>query len=170
MFEDIEKLGGHTLLNRTGIERLRILDLSSVDAPAGDLARATADKLEEVALLCDHVVVDTSPLGATAEVLDLVPFADAIVMTVRVGNSTVSRAERAVALLRDLTSVPMLLVLGGIKSERSEYDEYSDERVARAQTPKRWWSRSAAVADDASANVVDPTDEQERQLDFDSVE
>lgn len=169
MLEDVESLGGPMLLNRTGVSHLRVLDLSRVDAPAGKLVRVTADKLDEISRMCDHIVIDTSPIGATAEVLDLVPYADAIVMTVRVGNSTVSRAQRAAALLRELTSVPMILAVGGLKSEKSEYDEYSDDRLAVVNKPRRRWSRPSATSE-ADGSAKDPTGEQEMQLDFDSVE
>ena len=169
MLEDVESLRGPMLLNRTGVPHLRILDLSRVDAPAGKLVRVTADKLDEISRMCDHVVIDTSPIGATAEVLDLVPYADAIVMTVRVGNSTVSRAQRAVALLRELTSVPMLLAVGGLKSEKSEYDEYSDDRLNPRPARRRWWRRSSATAD-GDVLSKDPTNEQEMQLDFEPAE
>jgi Mrp family chromosome partitioning ATPase len=170
MLEDVEILDGTAMLNRTGIDRLRVLDLSNVDAPAGELVRATVDKLEGIAHVCDHIIIDTSPIGATAEVLDLVPYADAIVMTLRIGNSTVQRAQRSVALLRDLTSVPMLLVLGGMKAEKSEYDEYSDDRVKPARTPRRRWRRSSATKGDGDVASEDLTNEDEFQLDLDSVE
>ena len=73
-------------------------------------------------------MIDTSPVGATAEVLDLVPFADVIVMVARVGHTSIDATERTIAILRDLATAPIVLVLGGIKGERNPYHEYSDRR------------------------------------------
>lgn len=170
MFEDIEKLNGPTLLNRTGIERLRLFDLSRVHAPASELSLATIEKLPDLRAMCDHVIIDTSPIGATAEVLDLVPHADAIVMTVRVGNSTVAQAQRASALIRDLTTVPTILVVGGVKGESSPYDEYTDRRHEPAdEKPRRGFRRNRerpGAALPPPSNSDDPTDEHQLPLDI----
>lgn len=177
MYEDVEALSGRTLLNRTGLARLRLLDLSSVNAPAGDLVRASAQKLDELTALSDHVVIDTSPIGATAEVLDLVPHADAIVMVVRVGNGTITQAKRAIAILRDLTEVPILLVLGGLKQEKAEYYEYSDRRRAErgsvdGRSGRSWFRRKGRGADSAPELEAgsDSTGEQDRLFDYEPVE
>jgi len=166
MFEDIQKLNGPTLLNRTGIERLRLFDLSRVNAPASQLVLATINKLDNLRAMCDHVVIDTSPIGATAEVLDLVPHADAIVLTVRIGNSTKAQAQRAIGLLRDLTSTPTILVIGGVKTDTSPYDEYSDDRHSpRSEPTKRFKRRSKSQPDSTPARAVDdPTDEHQLPL------
>lgn len=168
MYEDIQKLNGPTLLNRTGIERLRLFDLSRVHAPASELALATIKKLDDLRSMCDHVVIDTSPIGATAEVLDLVPHADAIVLAVRVGNSTTTQAQRAIGLLRDLTSVPTILVVGGVKTDTSPYDEYSDNRYATAEPAKRFGrrSRNAPPPPPVTSSTDDPTDKHQLPLDI----
>jgi Mrp family chromosome partitioning ATPase len=83
----------------------------------------------------ESVVIDSSPLGATAEVLELVPHADTIVMVARVGHTRVADARRAIAILRDLTSAPILLVLGGIKADRRQYDTYDDARQTKDRHP-----------------------------------
>jgi Mrp family chromosome partitioning ATPase len=174
MIEDIDKLNGRTLLNRTGRERLRILDLSSVNAPAGELVRASASKLDEITQIADHVVIDTSPIGATAEVLDLVPYADAIVMVMRVGNGTISQAQRSIAILRDLTEVPVILVLGGVKAERTEYQEYSDRRPEPKQPGRKRFGRRRKRKDD-NGELPPPggnnaSDDQDQLFDLETVE
>jgi hypothetical protein len=131
LLEDVASLGPRSLLSRSGRSNLRVFDLSSVDGTAVELVRATTAKLDELAEASDHIVIDTSPVGATAEVLELVPYADTIVLVSRVGHTKIAPAQRAVTILRDLTEVPMLLVLGGLKRERGEYYEYTDRRRSK---------------------------------------
>jgi len=157
-FDDVKLLDGPLLLNRVGIRRLRLLDLSRVEAPASDLVRATASKLVDLAAMCDHVIIDTSPIGATAEVLELVPHADAVVLTVRVGNTTTTQSKRAIGLLRDLTDVPTLLAVSGVRAEGSGYYEYDDHRVtagwqeATAPATKRRFGRRRSRAAETPAD------------------
>ena len=84
-------------------------------------------------------MIDTSPVGATAEVLELIPFADVIVVVARVGGTQISGAERTLAILRDLATVPMILVLGGVKMNKTNYYEYSDRPAGRK--PSLPWRR-----------------------------
>ena len=58
--------------------------------------------------IADAVVVDSSPLGATAEVLELIPAADIVVMVVRIDHTFTDTAIRAIKVVRSLTDVPML--------------------------------------------------------------
>jgi Mrp family chromosome partitioning ATPase len=101
--------------------------------------RATTEKLPALASVADSIVIDTSPVGATAEVLELVPFADVIVVVARVGGTQISAAERTLAILRDLATAPMILVLGGVKMDKANYYEYSDRR--RSEKPSLPWRR-----------------------------
>jgi Mrp family chromosome partitioning ATPase len=126
------------LLATTRVERLHLLDLSPVDGSAGELVRATAEKLRELTEVSDSVIIDTSPVGATAEVLELVPHADVIVIVARVGHTRVADAQRSVAILRDLTTAPIVLVLGGLRSDRSSYYEYGRKRPPAGASVRRW--------------------------------
>jgi Mrp family chromosome partitioning ATPase len=133
--QDLDWLSAKALLKPTINDRIRFFDLSTVDAPAGELVRITAQKLPELMQLGESVVIDSSPLGATAEVLELVPHADTIVMVAKIGHTRVADAQRAIAILRDLTSAPILLVLGGIKPDRRQYDNYDDIRETKDRQP-----------------------------------
>ena len=123
------------LLQPTMNDRVRFFDLSTIDAPAGELVRATVQKLPELVQAAESVVIDSSPLGATAEVLELVPHADTIVMIAKVGHTRVADARRAIAILRDLTSAPILLVLGGAKADRRRYESYGDADQPKDRHP-----------------------------------
>lgn len=110
----------------TNAENMKIVDLSTVHASPGELVRASIRQIERLSDSADQIVVDTSPVGATAEVLDLVPFADVIVLVTRVGQTSITSAERTIAILRDIATAPIVFVLGGIKAERNPYHVYSD--------------------------------------------
>jgi Mrp family chromosome partitioning ATPase len=121
------------LAQDTDIAGLTLVDLSSAEGTAGELSRATARLVPEVAGRVDQVVIDSSPVGATAEVLDMVPLADVIVVVGRVGHTSIDAASRAMSILRDLTNVPMVLALHGLKHERTAYYEYTDRLRANHQ-------------------------------------
>ena len=164
MLEDVNQLSANALLTDPGVERLRLFDLSTVDGEAGELVRSTVDKLDEVAALADAVIIDTSPVAATAEVLDIVPHVDAIVMVARVGHTTIAQAQRSIAILRDLTTVPILLVLGGLKDQGANYDEYTDVLKKGGETRRRPFARKQSVAelespeDGATGDIFDGSD------------
>jgi Mrp family chromosome partitioning ATPase len=122
--EDLPVLDTRALLSKTDRAGLVMMDLSAIDGSPSDLVRGTTDKLGEICRIADTVVIDTSPVGATAEVLELVPHADVILVTIRLGHTTIQAAQRTVGILRDLTRVPILLVITGAKQERVGYYEY----------------------------------------------
>jgi Mrp family chromosome partitioning ATPase/capsular polysaccharide biosynthesis protein len=126
--DEVELLDAAALAQDTDTEELTLLDLSSVEGTAGELSRATARLVPQLTELADQVVIDSSPVGATAEVLDMVPLADVIVVVGRVGQTSIDAATRAMSILRDLTNVPMVLALHGLKHERTAYYEYTDRR------------------------------------------
>ena len=105
---------------------LAVLDLARVRGNTpGDLARVTARLLPRVGEIADAIVVDTSPVGATAEVLEFVPQADNIVIVVRLGHTTASTARRSIETIRTLSRGNVLLVLvGGDSSSGDQYYYY----------------------------------------------
>ena len=106
---------------------LGIFDLAGIEASPGDLARATRRALPDMQRVADSVIVDTSPIGATAEVLEMIPVADVIIVVVRLGQTSLAAATRAGDTLRALSHAETLLVIVGSSSERagSYYYEYS---------------------------------------------
>jgi Mrp family chromosome partitioning ATPase len=103
-----------------------VLDLAGVRGNTpGDLARVTARLLPRIGEIADSIVVDTSPVGATAEVLEFVPKADNIVVVVRLGHTTASTAQRSIETIRTLSRGNVLLVLvGGDASSGDQYYYY----------------------------------------------
>lgn len=122
--EDIPDLPLTMVLNRTSIEGLSLFDIAGAIGSPGDLARATARLLPQMAQEFGAVVIDSSPVGATAEVLEIVPRADVIVLVVRLDHTYIESAQRTMEIIRTLTNAPLLLTLVGEAPER--YDNYYD--------------------------------------------
>lgn len=130
-------------LRRTETPGLAIVDLAGmVGGTPGNLARLTARSLLPLAAISDAVVVDSPPLGATAEVLELVPVADIVVMVVRIDHTLTETATRAIKVVRSLTEAPVLLaVMADAGSGGSAYyEEYSATESVRR---RRRWGRRA---------------------------
>lgn len=119
------------LLRRTPFDNLLVLDLAGSDPSPGNIARTTARMLPSLAKVCDEVVVDTSPVGATAEVLELLPFADHVVVAVRVGHTHRAATERTMQLLRSISSAQTHLAVIGAAVDRSAYYEYEPRPAPR---------------------------------------
>jgi Mrp family chromosome partitioning ATPase len=121
---------------------LAVLDLARVRGNTpGDLSRVTARMLPRIAQMADSIVVDTSPVGATAEVLEFVPKADNIVIVVRLGHTTASTARRSIETIRTLSRGNVLLVLVGGDSGSGDqyYYYYSSSRSSAANS--NWFAR-----------------------------
>ena len=149
------------LLNRTPVPGLALMDLAGVPGGThGGLARTTAQFLPRLAKLADAIVVDSSPIGATAEVLELVPMADVIVVVSRLGNTSIHTAERTIEILRSLTNAEMLLAVVGDASEKGSYYYYYYEyggygsdynRTRRTPKYKKWAQRFGSKSSDAAS-------------------
>ena len=156
MLEDLPTLDAKSLLNKTDRSHLLLMDLSTIEGSAGELVRATIEKLPALGELADSIVIDTSPVAATAEVLELIPHADAIVVVARVGGTQISAAQRTIAILRDLATVPMILVLGGMKLDKANYYEYTDRQGGGPSFP--WWRRSKPAEKQESGRELEPVE------------
>ncbi|MBV1893109.1 MAG: hypothetical protein KUG57_03615, partial [Ilumatobacteraceae bacterium] len=108
--------------------------------------------------LADSIVIDSSPVGATAEVLELVPHADVIVVLARIGHTAIAAAQRTVAILRDLATAPMVLVLSGMKLDKEGYYEYTDRHTSGSGLLSRWRDRrnKPSEVDDEQAAEEEP--------------
>jgi Mrp family chromosome partitioning ATPase len=86
--------------------------------------------LDEVKSRYDLVVVDTSPLRAVADTLQILPLVDALLFCVRDGRSTRDQVAGAKVALGHLPEVPAGLVVTGLtKDQRDNYGYYSYTQV-----------------------------------------
>jgi len=131
--DELSAVPARQLLRRTPVANLVLLDLSGIAAAPGALARATTGVLDQLTDLADAIVIDTSPVGATAEVLELLPFADHVVVAIRLDHTLTSATQRTMQLLRSLSTGTLHLVLVGENIERSPYYEYGNPNGKRTK-------------------------------------
>lgn len=135
--DELAALEVDDMLLPTETPDLVLLDLAGTNVPPGDLARFTGAIIPGLAKHADEIVIDSSPVGATAEVLELVPFADVIVFVVRLGHTSIPAATRTIEIIRSLTEAHLLLAVNGDGPEKtSYYYEYS------GSPKKHFWQRS----------------------------
>jgi hypothetical protein len=125
------------MLQRTTTANLALFDLSSVKASPGNLARATNRLMPDIISISDAVVIDSSPIGLTAEVLDLLPLADTVVMVIRLGHTLAATAQRTMEMLQSLTSATIHLALMGEAGTQSPYYEY-ETTTEEAGQGRKW--------------------------------
>ncbi len=133
-FGEAQSLDPIELVAATLNPNLSLLDLSSIAAAPGQLARLTASSLPVLSSRFDAVVVDTSPITATAEVLELVAVADVVVLAVRLNQTSITAVKRAVEMLRSLEPRHLLLVVVGAPVEKSSYYGYGDTGKGRKRS------------------------------------
>lgn len=111
---------------------LSIVDLAGAGGHSpSELARVSARLLPRFVAVSDRIVVDTSPIGATAEVLEFVRHAQTVVIAVRLGHTSIGSARRAMEMIRALHKDDVLLVIVGGSSQSDAYYYYGrDEEDA----------------------------------------
>jgi Mrp family chromosome partitioning ATPase len=125
--EDLKLPDPKLMLTRTDHPKLVMLDLSTIDATPGELLRSTVGRFPAMSGLADDIVVDTSPVGITAEPLEVVPYADVIILVIRLGHTSVEEAQQTLTRLRDVATAPVILALTGAKAGKRKYVEYGDD-------------------------------------------
>ncbi len=107
----------------TDSPNLILVDLATMKGHSpGELARATAGLLPRLADVADAVVIDTSPIGATAEVLEFLPLVDNVILVVRLDHSSIKTVARTIETVRALSTANLLLaVIGGSSADSNEY-------------------------------------------------
>jgi Mrp family chromosome partitioning ATPase len=149
--EDLDVVDTGSLVKGTDNRNLKVMDLASIKASPGDLVRGLIGHMAVLSDVSDEIIIDTSPVGATAEVLDLLPYADVIIVVVRVGHTSIQAAERTIAILRDIATAPTLMVLTGVKPEKNPYFEYSDRR----------WPSADEIDDEYDDEIEDEYDDED---------
>jgi len=109
-------------------------------ATAGDATREVAGLVEAAKSVCleavargGTVIIDSSPLQAANDTLDLLPAVDYVILVVRVGKSSESDFLDTVATLRRMETNLLGVVLIGTPAGRKQeyyYDYYSHPPVA----------------------------------------
>ena len=147
-----EALEGMPLRLSPVIRGLRVHDerLTDRESTPGDLARKVAAKLPWFTATYEEVVIDSPPVSLAAEVLELLAFADAIVVMVRLGHTRIDSAAKTAETLRALGINHFFLAVIGGATDRGggSYYSYGYSRGYTQTSPKRGRSAPTAEADD----------------------
>ena len=139
------------LAHQSETPNLSVVDLSGAGGHSpSELARSSARLLPRFTAVSDRIVVDTSPVGATAEVLEFVRHAQTVLVTIRLGHTSIGSARRAMEMIRALHKGDVLLVIvGGAKTD--DYYYYgADDDAPKSRLFKRRSNRNADVRETVS--------------------
>jgi capsular exopolysaccharide synthesis family protein len=106
----------------TGIRGVRFVASGAPVRNPGPLLDRVGEQLKEARELGDFVLVDSPPLLVASEAADIARHADAVLLVVRAGRTSIGAAARAVELLERL-NVPLLgaVLVGGDGAGRRRY-------------------------------------------------
>lgn len=118
--EYLYRVPAEQFLVPTTVPRVRLLDLAGLDAPPGDLARASARLVAVLRSTVDVIVIDTPPLSVTAEALEFAPEASITLIVARVSRTRIRSAIRASEMMRfsGSTALAVALTDAGLPSRR----------------------------------------------------
>jgi Mrp family chromosome partitioning ATPase len=111
-----EALPDMPLVVSGSVTGLRVYDecLPNDDASPSELARKVVRTMPWLTSHYEDVVVDSAPVASAAEILELLPVADNIIVIVRLGHTRIESAVRTAETLRALGVEDfMLVVIGG---------------------------------------------------------
>ena len=139
--------------------------------------------IEQAREVYDLIVIDTAPLLATNDAVDLLDLVDDVILVLRSGKTTLQAADRAAEMLERRRSHVLGIALTGIDARSSDdyyyyYGSYYDDRGPDSDESKRkrFWFRGRADGQDESAeldvadhdlvehDVVDVTDSEPRAV------
>lgn len=151
---DIRTAPLNLITTPTDAANLIMVDLATMKGQSpGELARATAGLLPRLADVSDAVIIDTSPVGATAEVLEFMPLVDNVILVVRLGHSSIKTVARTIETVRALATGNLLLaVIGGTSSDSNEYYyQYSEAKPSSGRFRRK--KSAKPTVDEVSVSV-----------------
>jgi Mrp family chromosome partitioning ATPase len=144
-FGSIDNVRPETLLVDSDVPGVRILDLSTLGAPAGALARATRRLVESLRERVDVIIIDSPPLLVSAEALEFIPIANVAMLSARIGRSRVDGAKRAGELVHFGGVEKVAVVLNEAKSQSGHHGRYYRYYGTEVE-PRQRVRRAKAVA------------------------
>lgn len=138
-------------LNRTQIPDVELISnvVENSDALPTEVIAAQRSVIKKAASLYDLIIIDTAPLLATNDAVDLLDLVDDVILVVRAGKTTMQAADRAAEVLDRRRSHVLGIAITDVDSRNSDdyyhyYGGYYEERTTsrRRLTP---WRRNADI-------------------------
>lgn len=125
-------------LNRTQIPEVELISnvVEDTDALPTEVIAAQRSVIKKAAKLYDLIIIDTAPLLATNDAVDLLDLVDDVVLVVRAGKTTMQAADRAAEVLDRRQAHVLGVVITDVDSRNSTdyyyyYGGYYNERPAK---------------------------------------
>ena len=151
----------NTLIS-TKVRGVRLLDMSDVGGAPGKLARDSARAIASLRSSFDVVIVDTPPLSVSAEALEFISDATAVLVMARLGHTSIAAASRAADLLRYGGASNTVIGLSDTGSQAGAkyygyYGYYNEKSAAKRSRFSR--GKAAILADHRAVQEPEPRDE-----------
>ncbi len=125
-------------LNTTQIPEVELISnvVEDTDALPTEVIAAQRSVIKKAAKLYDLIIIDTAPLLATNDAVDLLDLVDDVVLVVRAGKTTMQAADRAAEVLDRRQAHVLGVVITDVDSRNSTdyyyyYGGYYNERPAK---------------------------------------
>ncbi len=154
-------------INTTAIDEIELISnvIDDRDAPPTEVIAEQRKIIQQARQVYDLIIIDTAPVLATNDAIDLLDLVDDVVLVLRAGKTTVHAADRAAEILERRRAHVLGLALTAVDARSSdEYyyygSYYSEERSAPSEPKRRLFSgRNADVdidlADDGESEIDD---------------
>ena len=139
-------------LNSTSIDEIDLISnvLDDPDAPPTEVIAAQRKVIAQAREVYDLIVIDTAPVLATNDAVDLLDLVDDVVLVLRAGKTTIHAADRAAEILERRRAHVLGLALTAVDARSSDeyyyYGSYYNEERTGPSLPKR--RQVAASTDD----------------------
>ena len=126
-------------LHETDIEGVDLITnaIADKDAAPTEVVAAQRRVIEQARGRYDMVVIDTAPLLATNDAVDLLDLVDDVVLVVRAGRTTVQSADRAVEALDRRRAHVVGIAITGVDSSTAEEYYYYGSYYHEGSSPSR---------------------------------
>ena len=125
-------------LNRTQIPEVELISnvVDDTDALPTEVIAAQRSVIKKAAKLYDLIIIDTAPLLATNDAVDLLDLVDDVVLVLRAGKTTMQAADRGAEVLDRRNAHVLGVVITDVDARNSTdyyyyYDGYYDESPAK---------------------------------------
>ncbi len=151
-------------LNRTQIPEVELISnvVEDVDALPTEVIAAQRSVIKKAAKLYDLIIIDTAPLLATNDAVDLLDLVDDVVLVVRAGKTAMHAADRAAEVLDRRNAHVLGVVITDVDARTSTdayyyYGGYYDETPANDDRGRFGLRRRKADIDliDAEENAAE---------------